>query len=401
MNDRTTRIAFFLCGFAAFLNLYSTQGILHELAEAFGVSAERAGQGVSATTMAVAIIAPFVGVLAARIERRVAISLAAMAVALPVVWSAHAAGFASFLGARFAAGLVMPFIFALSIAYIGERFDHGTSAEISALFVAGTTLGGFAGRFVTNLLTSMWGWRHALDVVAALCLVTGVAIYASLPASGAVARRVSGRDTDAGPSWRIVTRGPLLASFAIGACVLASQVATFTFVGLRLARAPFGFGTVEIGAIYAVFLVAVIVTPLAGRLARHRGPRAPGLAAAALAIGGALLTLSDSVPVILAGLALSSTAVFVEQASANTFISQAASSARSTAIGIYLSCYYFGGSLGSILPVPGWHRWGWAGCVAFVVVAQAIVGVLVYRFWRTGGTAGIAHAGARDGTLTR
>ncbi|WP_259398022.1 MFS transporter, partial [Burkholderia cepacia] len=322
MNDRTTRIAFFLCGFAAFLNLYSTQGILHELAATFGVSAERAGQGVSATTTAVAIIAPFVGVLAARIERRIAISLAAMAVALPVVWSAHAAGFASFLAARFAAGLVMPFVFALSIAYIAERFDRGTSAEISALFVAGTTLGGFAGRFATNLMTSMWGWRHALDVVAALCLVTGIAIYASLPASGAIARRVE-LDTDAGagPAWRIVTRGPLLASFAIGACVLASQVATFTFVGLRLARAPFGFGTVGIGAIYAVFLVAVVVTPLAGRLARHRGPRAPGLAAAALAIGGALLTLSDHVPVILAGLALSSTAVFVEQASANTFIS--------------------------------------------------------------------------------
>ncbi|WP_322083111.1 MFS transporter [Burkholderia sp. BCC1972] len=401
MNDRTTRIAFFLCGFAAFLNLYSTQGILHELAAAFGVSAERAGQGVSATTAAVAIIAPFVGVLAGRIERRVAISLAAVAVALPVVWSAHAAGFASFLGARFAAGLVMPFIFALSIATIGERFDRGTSAEIGALFVAGTTLGGFAGRFVTNLLTSMWGWRHALDVVAALCLVTGVAIYASLPASGAVARPAPGNDAHAGPSWCIVMRGPLLASFAIGACVLASQVATFTFVGLRLARAPFGFGTVEIGAIYAVFLVAVIVTPLAGRVARHRGPRAPGLAAAALAIGGALLTLSDSVPVILAGLALGSSAVFVEQASANTFISHAAANARSTAIGIYLSCYYFGGSLGSILPVPGWHRWGWAGCVAFVVVAQAVVGILVYRFWRTGSTAGVAHAGACDGTLTR
>ncbi|WP_107311933.1 MFS transporter [Burkholderia metallica] len=402
MNDRTTRIAFFLCGFAAFLNLYSTQGILHELAATFGVSAERAGQGVSATTTAVAIIAPFVGVLAARIERRVAISLAAVAVALPVVWSAHAGSFASFLGARFAAGLVMPFVFALSIAYVAERFDRGTSAEISALFVAGTTLGGFAGRFATNLMTSMWGWRHALDVVAALCVVTGAAIYASLPASGAIARRVDhAAQAGAEPSWRIVTCGPLLASFAIGACVLASQVATFTFVGLRLARAPFGFGTVGIGAIYAVFLVAVVVTPLAGRLARHRGPRAPGLAAAALAIGGALLTLSDDVPVILAGLALSSTAVFVEQASANTFISQAASGARSTAIGIYLSCYYFGGSLGSILPVPGWHRWGWAGCVAFVVAAQAIVGVLVYRFWRGGGTAGTAPAGARGVTPTR
>ncbi|WP_176040971.1 MFS transporter [Burkholderia stabilis] len=400
MNDRTTRIAFFLCGFAAFLNLYSTQGILHELAAAFGVSAERAGQGVSATTTAVAIIAPFVGMLAARIERRTAISLAAIAVALPIVWSAHAASFASFLGARFAAGLVMPFVFALSIAYIGERFDRGTSAEISALFVAGTTLGGFAGRFATNLMTAIWGWRHALDVIAALCLVTGAAIYASLPASGAIARH-AGDDADAGPSWRIVTRGPLLASFAIGACVLASQVATFTFVGLRLARAPFAFGTVQIGAIYAVFLVAVVVTPLAGRIARHRGPRMPGLVAAAFAIGGALLTLSDSVPVILAGLALSSTAVFVEQASANTFISQAASTARSTAIGIYLSCYYFGGSLGSILPVPGWHRWGWVGCVAFVVVAQAIVGMLVFRFWRTGSTAGAGYADARGVRFTR
>ena len=67
--------------------------------------------------------------------------------------------------------------------------------------------------------------------------------------------------------------------------MLASQVATFTFVGLRLARAPFNFGTVGIGAIYAVFLVAVVVTPLAGR-PRGIAARARRVAAAALAIGG-------------------------------------------------------------------------------------------------------------------
>ncbi|KVO61293.1 MFS transporter [Burkholderia stagnalis] len=382
MNRRTIRTAFFLCGFAAFLNLYSTQGILRELAAAFGVSAERAGQGVSATTLAVAIIAPFVGTLAARFARRTVIVCAAMAVTLPVAWSAHATSFPSFLAARFAAGVLVPFIFAIAIAYIGELFSREAATEVSALFVAGTTLGGFAGRFVTNALTSVAGWRHALDVVAALCVAAGLAIHACLPAphappalhSRATAARASG--------WASLTRGPLLASFAIGACVLASQVATFTFVGLRLAQAPFGFGTAAIGAIYAVFLVAVVVTPLAGRVAAQRGPRQPALAAALLAIGGALLTLSNSVAVILAGLALSSTAVFVEQASANAFISQQAAGARSTAIGIYLSCYYFGGSLGSILPVPAWHRWGWAGCVAFIAAAQALVGLLVWFGWR-------------------
>ncbi|HEY4804796.1 MAG TPA: MFS transporter, partial [Paraburkholderia sp.] len=192
--------------------------------------------------------------------------------------------------------------------------------------------------------------------------------------------------------WKLAMRGPLLASFAIGACVLASQVATFTFVGLRLTRAPFSFSTAGIGAIYAVFLVAVVVTPISGRIARRRGPRDLALAAAALGIAGSLVTLPDSVIAILVGLALGSTAVFVQQASANAFISHSAASARSTAIGIYLSCYYLGGSLGTVLPVPAWHRWGWAGCVAFVVAAQALVGVLVFAFWRAGRGAGLTNA---------
>ncbi|MEM5310859.1 MFS transporter [Paraburkholderia sp. JHI869] len=379
MKDKSIRAAFFLCGFAAFINLYATQGILRELAATFGVSAERAGQGVSATTLAVAIIAPFVGTLAARFDRRSVIVAAALASALPVVWSAHASGFASFLAARFVAGVLMPFIFAMSISYIGERYQREHATEVSAIFVAGTTLGGFAGRFVTNLLTSMLGWRHALDIVAVLSFATGLAIYASLPASGAV--RAEGRCATAA-QWKLAMRGPVLASFAVGACVLASQVATFTFVGLRLTRAPFDFSTAGIGAIYAVFLVAVVVTPLSGRMARHRGPRDLALAAVALAIAGSLLTLPDSVGAILVGLALGSTAVFVEQACANAFVSHAAAGARTTAIGIYLSCYYFGGSLGSVLPIPAWHRWGWMGCVAFVVAAQATVGLLVFVFWR-------------------
>lgn len=276
MKDKSIRAAFFLCGFAAFINLYATQGILRELAIAFDVSAERAGQGVSATTLAVAIIAPFVGTLAARFDRRNVIVAAALASALPVVWSAHAPGFASFLAARFAAGMLMPFIFAMSISYIGERYHRERATEVSAIFVAGTTLGGFAGRFVTNLLTSMLGWRHALDIVAVLAFATGLAIYASLPASGHV-RTEGGCATKT--QWKLVMRGPVLASFAVGACVLASQVATFTFVGLRLTRAPFNFSTAGIGAIYAVFLVAVVVTPISGRMARHRGaarPRARG-----------------------------------------------------------------------------------------------------------------------------
>ncbi|CAG9192226.1 MFS transporter [Paraburkholderia tropica] len=385
-HGKSLRAAFFLCGCAAFLNLYATQGILRELAATFGVSAERAGQGVSATTLAVAIIAPFVGTVAAPFARRTAIGFAALASMLPALWAAHAGSFTSFLAARFAVGLLMPFVFAISVTFIGELFTREQSAEVSALFVAGTTLGGFAGRFVTNACAAALGWRHALDVVAALSLCVGVAIFLCLPRVP-VSRHVNAttrtHDADGDTSrLAMLTRRPLLAAFGFGACVLASQVATFTFVGLRLAQPPYDFGTAQIGAIYAVFLLAVVVTPLAGRFARHRSPRELAVYAALLALPGAGLTLAHGLLPILCGLALGSTAVFVEQAAANAFISQTAGAARSTAIGVYLSCYYLGGSLGSILPVPAWRQWGWAGCVAFVVAAQAIAGLLAWRFWR-------------------
>jgi MFS transporter, YNFM family, putative membrane transport protein len=412
MNGKPLRTAFFLCGCAAFLNLYATQGILRELAASFGVSAEHAGQGVSATTLAVAIIAPFVGALAAPFARRTVIVFAAMGSALPALWVAHAGSFAAFLAARFAVGLLMPFVFAISVAFIGERFAREETAEVSALFVAGTTLGGFAGRFVTNACADAIGWRHALDVVALLTLLVGLAIHACLPGATDERERAAPRarrDKRSNPARGsdapgaatpsrlvLLAQRPLLAAFAFGACVLASQVATFTFVGLRLAQPPYGFGTAQIGSIYAVFLLAVVVTPLAGRFARHRSPRDLAVCAALLALAGAFLTLAHGLLPILCGLALGSTAVFVEQAAANAFISQTAGAARPTAIGLYLSFYYLGGSLGSVLPVPAWRLWGWTGCVAFVIGAQALAGLLAFFFWRTGAN---RHAGRQSASI--
>ncbi len=42
------------------------------------------------------------------------------------------------------------------MAYIGERWSGGAVIELTSLYVAGTILGGFAGRFLTGLLTEEW-----------------------------------------------------------------------------------------------------------------------------------------------------------------------------------------------------------------------------------------------------
>ena len=70
---------------------------------------------------------------------------------------------------------------------------------------------------------------------------------------------------------------------------------------------------------------------------------------------------------IIAGLAVSCGGIFMLQALATGFVPSAATHAKSAAVGLYTSAYYFGGSVGAIAPSLVWQRFGWPGCVGFLV----------------------------------
>ena len=97
---------------------------------------------------------------------------------------------------------------------------------------------------------------------------------------------------------------------------------------------------------------------------------------------GLLITLMPSLPAIIAGLAITSVAGFICQAAATGLLAQRAEAARSSALGLYLTCYYLGGSAGAIAPAPVWEHAGWPGCVALVILVLGAMAALVARFWR-------------------
>ncbi|MDP1335070.1 hypothetical protein Q6252_28810, partial [Klebsiella pneumoniae] len=75
---------------------------------------------------------------------------------------------------------------------------------------------------------------------------------------------------------------------------------------------------------------------------------------------------------IVLGLALSSTGVFLAQAAANAFTTSSAGDNKAGAVGVYLTCYYLGGSCGAIVPGLLWERWGWVGCVVLIITFQLL-----------------------------
>jgi YNFM family putative membrane transporter len=54
---------------------------------------------------------------------------------------------------------------------------------------------------------------------------------------------------------------------------------------------------------------------------------------------------------------------------------------RASAVGLYSTFYYAGGSMGAALPAALWNRAGWSGCVGLIVAVQAAGVIIAFTQW--------------------
>jgi predicted MFS family arabinose efflux permease len=383
-------------GMCAFFNMYITQALLPELRQAFGAGVAQVSLTVTATTLGVALAAPFAGSLADRYGRRRVLLVALGLLTLATFGAASAGSLGSLLVWRALQGFVIPGIFTSAVAYIAEEWAPAEAATMASLYVAGTVLGSFCGRFISGLVTAEYGWRSAFLTMGCINLAFLPLIALLLPRSRRFtpSRSLLASLSGVGAHLR---NAPLLATYGIGFTLLFAQVGTFTYVNFYLSAAPFHLSTHALSFIFFVFLIGMAVTPFSGRWALRWGGRAVGLAALATSALGLLLTLDRWLPAILLGLVLSSAGVFIVQSLATATVPRLALGARSAAVGLYLTCYYFGGSVGASLPAAIWSTAGWYGCVALVLSVQVAAALLIRATWQgRGARSTVAPAAAPD-----
>jgi YNFM family putative membrane transporter len=173
----------------------------------------------------------------------------------------------------------------------------------------------------------------------------------------------------------------LLATYAIGFGVLFNFIATFTYVSFHLAAPPYLFSSTLLGALFLTYLVSSVAVPWVGRGIALFGRRPFVLGIIAWWVVGALLMLAPPVAVILAGLTLCAVCGMLCQTVSTGYVTMTAAEGRSSAVGLYASIYYIGGSAGAFLTGLAWTTAGWAGCVALIVAVQAIMAVIVAVAW--------------------
>lgn len=379
MPDRRS-IGVVAAGFATFINLYATQAILPVLAADFAVRLGVTGWTVTAPLLAVAGVAPFVGSISDRLGRKRLIVGAAALLVVPTLLIAAASSLPVFVVLRFVQGLLLPFIFAVTVGYIGDECEGAEVVRLTGTYAVGTIVGGFCGRFLLGYATEFFGWRVGFLLLGTLTALAAGVIAAALPGERRF-RAQRGLAAALGAYAEHLSNPRLLATYAVGFAVLFSIVAAFTFANFVLAGPPYRFGPAALGNVFVVYLLAIATTPAATRMAARLGNRPTLAAAVGVGVAGMLLTLLPSAVAIIAGLGVAICGMFIEQVLATGHIGVAARRARSTAVGLYVSFYYIGGSLGGILPAGLWHRAGWPGCVALVLAVQALMLAIALAFW--------------------
>ena len=368
-------------GLCAFLSLYSTQALLPTLAEEFSATAPQTAWTISITLIAVALVAPLAGSVSDSLGRKRVIVTAGLLSILPALLAATSHSLAALVFWRFVQGIPLPFIFAVTVAYIAEECQGAEGIRVTAQYALGGIVGGFGGRLIAGFAAAHGGWRAAFLALAALIAASVAVTALALPTE---------RRFTAVRSWRATAEGfaaqftniRVMATCAVGFAVLFSNVAAFTYVNFLLAAPPFLLGPAQLGLLFAVYLSGMVSTTVAARAAIRFGRRRTQVVGGCLAMAGVAMTLVPTLPAIIAGLAVMVMGVFVEQSMSIGYAAAAATRSRSTAVGLYVTSYYIGGAMGGVVPAGVWHLAGWPGCVALVVAVQATATALSWLTWR-------------------
>jgi predicted MFS family arabinose efflux permease len=349
------------------------------LRKALGISDFLASLTVTASTLGMALTAPLAGRISDRIGRKKTIVIAGFGLAASTLAAATAPGLPSLLFWRFLQGVFTPGIFAVTIAYIHDEWGAEEAGQGTAIYVGGTVVGGFLGRFLAGLIAARYDWHVVFVVLGALNLIGALSIWRFMPVESKKGAPPATKFWDA---VREHFHNPLLlATYAVGFCVFFSLISMFTYINFYLSAPPFSLPTSVLGSLFFVYLTSAVVTPIAGRYIDKYGHRYVLICGIAAGACGALLTLVPSVVVIVVGLALVCNAVFVAQACSNGFLGVATKTNRALAVGLYAMIYNIGGSLGAAAPGPVWRTYGWPGVITLIVSVQILTMLLARRLW--------------------
>ena len=364
------------CGLVV-ANIYYNQPLLAAIGHTFGVSDSRASLVATATqagyTLGMLLLVP----LGDKLERKRFILWLLGGAAACLAGAALATSFWMLAAASVLIGLcsAVPQLLLPMAAHLAPEADRG---RIVGRIMSGLLLGILLSRTVSGFVAAhLGGWRVVFGGGAGLMLALAALLAWQLPRNRPTFR---GSYAELLRSLGALVRElpDLRRSALVGLGAFASFSVFWTTLVFYLESPAYGYGSDVAGLFGLVGAAGALAASLAGQSADARGPRF------AITVGVVLALLAYLVLGVaggwlwglVLGVLLLDVGVQASHISNQTLVFSLRPEARSRLNTVYMTGYFTGGSLGSVVGGWAWMHYHWLGvCVAggaFVVAALAV-----------------------------
>jgi predicted MFS family arabinose efflux permease len=374
--------------------MYCTQALLPEMSAYYRISPATAALTVSVTTAMLALSIVPASVLSERFGRITVMGTSAVASSAIGLLLSFSPTLGILLVGRALHGIALAGIPAVAMAYLAEEVHASALGSAMGRYIAGTTMGGLAGRIVPSLVVDISSWQVALLVCSATSLAGTMAFAVLVPRSRCFTPKKAGMRATL-YSLGAHLRNPLLLKlFGLGFALMGGFVTVYNYLGYRLIARPFELGSSIVGLLFLLYLAGTVSSTVAGRLADRRGRAFVLGGALPITVIGLLMTVPPSLVAIVTGVGVFTGGFFAAHTVASSWVGAAAGHDRGGASGLYLFSYYLGGSTAGALGGLVYSIGGWPATATFVgallLAALLLVASLVLRT----SSDGIAHTPA-------
>ena len=354
--------------------MYATQPLQPLLASEFGVSMAKASTFTAVIMFSLAIAPIMYGYMMERVCAKKVLFYASLTLLVTNFLLYWANSYEMFLTLRIIESLVIPAILTGCLSVLAH-IDKENIQRNMAIYVSATVLGGMFGRVFSGFIATEFGWRMVF-LSLSFALLMGLIFLRKLSFDGE-ASLTKAKINDV---KRILLDSRFMLVYFLMFCMFFVFAGALNILPFRLKVLFPDVTETMIGLSYLGYSMGIIVALYSKRIIKlFRGKANALVTGVGIFIGSTILLSVPNLWFIFGMLFVFCIGMFTVHTIATGLANSMKQEQKSLTSGMYLTFYYLGGAIGSIVPVMVYEQFGWDKVLVVFVALLSLVMFILLR----------------------